>query len=251
MTKDAHRYAERAFAFLDILGFKDVMRELDGKPDLFEKVKVALEYALRVETVNIKEIVPGYRPSKLEVIAFSDCIVISAPQAELFSVVLRAKMVFGNMLAMGFLCRGGITIGSGFHQERIVFGQGFIDAYELEESVAVYPRIVVSDEASSVLRQKTAAQKIKIQILKQDADGCWIIDIFCPPYPGHVDFERERFLRAAQKTITDGGTNEKLGIAAKYRWLAYQFNAFIDGGGPDLQVFRIVSDSLCDGAHID
>ncbi len=227
MMKDARQYGERAFAFLDILGFKDVIKQIDANPDLIVEVRKALEYALRVEEVNNKEMIKGWKQSKLEVIAFSDCIVISASKEELFSVVLNTKYIVGNMLAMGFLCRGGIAIGKGYHQDRIVFGQGFNDAYELEHSVAIYPRVVVSEAVSKLLNERLLTQKIKIPLLKQDVDGCWFVDLFRPQFPGAVGFEKKRFAEEAKKTITKGIGHEKPGIAAKYRWLANQSNVFV------------------------
>lgn len=227
MMKDARQYGERAFAFLDILGFKDVIKQIDANPDLVVEVRKALVFALRVEEVNSKEIIEGWRQSKLEVIAFSDCIVISASKEELFSVVLKAKSIAGNMLAMGFLCRGGIAIGKGYHQDRIVFGQGFNDAHELEQSVAIYPRVVVSDAASKLLNEWSHTQEFIIPLLKLDVDGCWFVDLFRPPFPGAVGFEKVRFAEETKKTISKGIGHETPSIAAKYRWLANQYNVFV------------------------
>lgn len=226
--KNTQQYEERAFAFIDVLGFKDIVKMMDGNPELFEKLKAALEWALSVEDANNEEILEGMKLSKSEVIAFSDCIVISAPIANIFAVVFQAKLIAGIMLAKGFLCRGGIAIGKGHHQGRIVFGQGFNDAYELEQSVAIYPRVVVSEAASKLLNEKSNASKFHSQkMVKQDVDGCWFIDIFTPPFLGVAGRDKELFARTARSVIIKNIEHKKLGIAAKSRWLANQFNAFV------------------------
>lgn len=228
MMKNTQQYEERAFAFIDVLGFRNIISEMDGNPELFEKLKAALEWALSVEEANSEEIVEGRKLSKSEIIAFSDCIVISAPTANIFSVVFQAKLIAGIMLAKGFLCRGGIAIGKGYHQGRIVFGQGFNDAYKLEQSAAIYPRVVVSEAVSILLNDKsTSSIFYSNKILKQDVDGCWFIDIFKPPFLGVAGSDKVQFARAARSAIIKNIEHEKLGIAAKSRWLANQFNAFV------------------------
>jgi hypothetical protein len=47
---------------------------------------------------------------------------------------------------LGFLVRGGITIGDIVHDEEVVFGPALNRAYHLEHDIAKYPRIVVDPE---------------------------------------------------------------------------------------------------------
>jgi hypothetical protein len=44
------------------------------------------------------------------------------------------------------LVRGGATVGNLYHSNGIVFGDALIEAYRLESSVAVYPRVVLSQK---------------------------------------------------------------------------------------------------------
>lgn len=49
-----------------------------------------------------------------------------------------------SALSMGLLIRGGATVGPLHHSKNVVLGDALIEAYELESSVAIYPRIAVS-----------------------------------------------------------------------------------------------------------
>jgi len=53
--------------------------------------------------------------------------------------------------SVGWLLRGGITIGEFFVNDTIVWGSALLRAYELEDTIANYPRIVIDTSVLSVL----------------------------------------------------------------------------------------------------
>ena len=56
-------------------------------------------------------------------------------------------------LRYGFLVRGAITIGDFFHNEIFVYGKALVDAVEIEEKVAIYPRVIATDEVQQIAPQ--------------------------------------------------------------------------------------------------
>lgn len=76
---------------------------------------------------------------------FSDNVVVSAKPGpnSLLTVVMRLAMVQLRAAQIGFLIRGGITIGDIFHDEYVVFGPALNRAHQLEKCIADRPRIVV------------------------------------------------------------------------------------------------------------
>jgi hypothetical protein len=52
-----------------------------------------------------------------------------------------------RLLPSGLLVRGGISKGSLYHENSILFGPAFLEAYRLESTVANVPRIILSREA--------------------------------------------------------------------------------------------------------
>jgi len=82
---------------------------------------------------------------------FSDNISISLPyfnnqsdfvtNFNLISIFIRGFQF--SMMSKGFFIRGGLSIGSYYSDENMIFSQGLVNAYELETKKAVYPRVLV------------------------------------------------------------------------------------------------------------
>ena len=232
---------EKAVAFIDILGFKELLRRLaHGDEALLEDIKDSLQ-GLRAFGRVAEELSFPYRFPAWQATAFSDNIVLSDEPTSLGvgRVVESTLMIASMLLERGILSRGGIVIGPLFHEEGIVFGLGLVEAYELEKSVAVYPRIVVSD---------AAAEKFEAQLsrrLVRDSDGCWYVDVLWSlrqvswdPREGLAglykdqppDSSRFETVRAAISSglVQELSRNEpRLTILSKYRWLAHRFNAVV------------------------
>ena len=62
------------------------------------------------------------------------------------SVVEFLKHFLSRFLCQGVLFRGGITMGMLAINDVMVWGSGLVDVVNLEEKVAIYPRIVISNE---------------------------------------------------------------------------------------------------------
>ncbi|WP_079491613.1 hypothetical protein [Maledivibacter halophilus] len=84
---------------------------------------------------------------------FSDSIVISVEVDdgninEVFSTLVANIADMGEyILTNGVLIRGGVTVGNLYHDlGNVVFGSGLIEVYQIESSLAKYPRIVLSDK---------------------------------------------------------------------------------------------------------
>jgi len=221
-------YEKRIVAFVDILGFKSIINRLEEEPELFDIVRNILDSISK----KVKEI------SSAEMTAFSDNIVISSNKNKEYQVLIRARDFSLLLLQNGFLCRGGVAIGPTYHKGNIVFGKGFVNAYQIEQKIAKYPRIVVSNEI---------AQKINIQdqwpknIIKRDKDGCWFINLFIPPVAGSSGKKyedivfltnkkpfnkiREQIVEGVKRSLETDQVD--LDALTKHYWLASQFNESI------------------------
>jgi hypothetical protein len=95
---------------------------------------------------------------------FSDHIVISYPierlplqglgglQFGLVQFCTLATLIAASALRRGLLIRGGMTIGSLVHTERVIFGEALVEAYLIESRTAVYPRIVLSQHLADMFK---------------------------------------------------------------------------------------------------
>lgn len=112
---------------------------------------------------------------------FSDNVVISEEPSErrLAMFLVRAGVMQLLAAYQGFLIRGGVTVGKVVHDSRLVFGPGLIKAYELESTVAVYPRVVVDDAVASEF------SKTPFGLLVEE-DGVKFVDPFTVPFLEYV-----------------------------------------------------------------
>lgn len=163
-------YSERIVAFIDILGFRELVRKIGEDDEMRKRLHYSLERmrgfkesSLRNETAQ----------KNLEVSVFSDSIAISGTPDELGTVIWTALGLQANLLAMGVLVRGGIAQGRTFHADDMLYGEGLVRAYDLESKTAVYPRIVLDSQLL-----EGAQDELKVKFLGLDADGHWYIDPF-------------------------------------------------------------------------
>lgn len=165
-------YKKRLTAFIDILGFSQMVQEIDIQDSNGEE-KFNSILTLLKELKSCEK--PEAANEEIEITAFSDSIVISVennPKA-LFSIYWNVAWLQSSLMKSGYLCRGGVAFGELYHKDGIIFGKGLIEAYKIETSLAVYPRIVVSDE----IQEKTKGSLKGVFLVCSD-DGLCHVDPF-------------------------------------------------------------------------
>jgi hypothetical protein len=130
-----------------------------------------------------------------DVTAFSDNIVVSYPSPKIGDDILPydapahsaldafwAKFMCQDAirilsgvaemgLRIGVLLRGGFSFGQLYHDSGVVFGEAMVDAHRLENKLACYPRVLVSDRIIARLADIPEAERRTF--LLQDTDGRW------------------------------------------------------------------------------
>jgi len=159
-------------AFIDILGFKKMIEEFDeGKqPNLLNDIAAVVDSVssfLREEPNYQTEDFNKWK-QRLVVKSFSDCFCIAIPfEYRALDFNTHIKLFYQHVALFqvaffqkGFLVRGGISVGSFFHNENIIFSGGLVSAYKLESKRARFPRILVSEIFLEEVRNlKTAYKK--------------------------------------------------------------------------------------------
>lgn len=141
---------ESLVAFIDILGFGELMRSQDDKKrhqviDLLKQLfKDNAAINVHTHELGIGKVMT-FDP---EVSSFSDNVVLSFPINEnsehfLYEVFRRIINACWDAVALGVAFRGGITIGRLFHDKNVVAGSALVDAVELEKETN-FPRIQIS-----------------------------------------------------------------------------------------------------------
>lgn len=175
--KKSVRYEKRIIAFIDILGFKNIVRnEYEC-----EKVNAILKLPYYIRKDDLPKI---SKLSGVMMTSISDSIVISVkisnPSAMNKIVRMVTVLVQSLLSYAGILLRGGIALGKVFHDEEVVYGPGLVNAYELESKLAIYPRIIISEKDLDeiVYQHKQISAESNYEKFKKDKDGMLYLDIF-------------------------------------------------------------------------
>lgn len=142
MTEGERKYEIRYCAFLDILGFTDLISNI-GKGDIdFDVVRALLR------TIHEPSKYGDAGTADFRATTISDAIALSSSFSESGLEVLVdtiTRLVLGA-LEEGYFMRGGLCRGQLYHDNEMVFGEAFIKAFHIESKIARYPRIMVAKE---------------------------------------------------------------------------------------------------------
>ena len=168
-------------AFIDVLGAtRMIQQDMDGSLNVIHEVyEKSLDFYKRVFSPRVK----------FDITIFSDNIVVAKKIYDkrnfekLFQAVqIMAAVIQSNFLFHGVLARGGIAYGKYFRDDIMIWGDALVKAHFLEESVAIYPRIVIDPELVGNLHIFPDGPEKSPFWLKQDFDGILFIDYLQDKY---------------------------------------------------------------------
>lgn len=244
MEYDTHKhpYEERIVAFIDILGFSSLIKRAETEPSILDRLLSAL-HEVRNYTVLGNEM---NQPSKgnpvdffynmFRMTTFSDCMVLSSKNnlIGLGLITLCSAVICNRLIHQGIFTRGAISRGKLLHTDDVVVGAGLVEAYKLESSAAVYPRVLIADCLINDL-ELLAKQGGSIDLRRQDFDGLWHIHIFHPklfeldwvPPNSLFGSLKNQYMAAGRSEIESAlELNQDPSIRAKIGWLSRYFNEY-------------------------
>lgn len=230
--------------FLDILGYKNLIMNASQKSEndyLREVHSLMATLSSFIENRNqqldsLDEF--DLKMSSFKSLVFSDNIMFFAPYtSEIDMLNLSGNLIYGLCEFLfqypkgELFFRGAVTAGSLYYDENLhfVFGSGLIRAYELEQTEAKYPRIIIDNclKPSNILVGWT-----------QDSEEKWYIDYLtlayarlCDDQNGVPPMTKEKALfhlrehkESIQLALIKYQENEE--VYPKYKWLAEYHNRF-------------------------
>jgi hypothetical protein len=247
------RFHQRFIAFVDVLGFSSIVKRMSNEDRLFTTVRDALkdvdqqsqefrqyrrEQKNKRKATLHKGIAPLVGDSNLQMTAFSDCYVLSEVSPA-WHVLAAVQALGSRFLVDGILTRGGVVHGEAYHNGRVLFGPGIVDAYTLESEVAKYPRILVTE---SVRREVWGYHERlwRGQLLKRDVDGCWFVNLLVPSLSSWAplsDLAMKRDLQSHLKKVRQSlaeaweRAQGNAGHMSKVWWLIHRFNKAAEAAG--------------------
>lgn len=169
-------------AYIDFLGTKNIISSSD-EADTKMLTDILEIYNRALSELETK---PNISMFKLQTKIFSDNIVICADISNLSDdAVVYAS---GNLLAFvgffqaialekGYTTRGGLSIGSYFLNDVLIWGNALVQAVVIEEDKAIYPRVVLSEDLVTELSRIEAITGIQLSSVKKDSlDGLSFVD---------------------------------------------------------------------------
>lgn len=251
-----YRYSHRAVAFLDVLGFQSKLKEFedeaiefhnnftddDGLEDSEEedinnsRIFYSQKASDFIETFN--SAISKLDQDKFSYYLFSDNICITAKnlntndEKSLVELLLVISELYFEFVQRGYFLRGGIDYGLFIDKSAIALGVPLATAYKMETTQAVFPRIVLSknfikqfevypsegvQEFTSMFTSSLIKSSCEIQYL----------NVFNHIFKVE---DKEHFFERYNQNITENLTNSQFSenIFLKYRWLADEFNSFIE-----------------------
>ncbi len=182
------RYEKCFVAYLDILGFKEKVRETEESPELLKELTDTLKInSPFTQSSGKKTTVEG----KLDIRSFffsdSFAFMMKVEKKNLPHLFLIVRYLHDVLLKNGLCLRGAVVIGKMYWPkdgENILVGPAMIEAHKLESEVAIYPRIVISQKLHEYIdgdrNIKTWSEDGKIplsEFIKRDKDGVYFFDV--------------------------------------------------------------------------
>ena len=225
-------FEQRAVGFIDILGFKQLMDQAEASPAGFQRLaglRAVLDNFVLYDNDGVPRTVPD--ALKPRYIFVSDSIILSAPLHHdrrdladgLGIVVLKTIQIAERIIQLGHLVRGGISVGSVWHDQRNIFGTGYTSAYQTEQR-AIHPRVVLDSAAVDVWR---APERLESGLCIPDGNDL-VVDILHTyylretaagiPYEGYFLTLRNRIVANLEDMPL--GSHER----SKWEWMVGFFN---------------------------
>jgi len=223
-------YGQRYVAFLDILGFKALVKEADRHRDQIATILTSL--------LAFREILERYGASEVRYSQFSDNVIISAPRTEagmtyLFEACVRIST---RLLKEGVLVRGGIVLGNVMHTEQVAFGPAIAEAHQADGS-GTPPRILLSKGViEDGVESRLLVDKWPDIFVQDDYDGQYMLNIvlFAATAREGVSAILDLAMGSSIASRITANCNPERNhpdAVAKWRWFRRYWNDAVDENG--------------------
>lgn len=161
-------YESRLVAFVDILGFRELINQSRSDHKALAQIISALvRLSVHRQNIGTQDSLMGFDTQ-----LFSDSFILSCPITEenAFNLLSILNSLSWRLMGQDCWIRGGVTIGEMFVSDDIVVGPGIVAAADLERTLAEFPRVVLSSELLRTIEgyRLPIAELVNIE---RDADG--------------------------------------------------------------------------------
>jgi hypothetical protein len=214
---------KRFIAFLDVLGFRELLKDADFEKKV-QQIVDALEERTEYDRV---------RHPYLSYLAISDTVIVTAEEEHSADLLWKICQLQNKLLLLGFCVRGGISFGDVLFYGKPpqnLFGQTLVNAYNNEIERAIYPRVVIDATIEKMIRSDVEARKPGRDdiFLLRDPDGVMFVNQFGRDIVNsnsrrskvrdQVPENKKLYVEAIRRGLKTSDTKAKM----KWRWLSAQ-----------------------------
>lgn len=175
-------YQDRYCAFVDILGFRQLIDRLKAESGQFESLRSLLARVHGAKSGN-----PDVQDSDFRAQSISDAVAVSTlpTRAGLADIFRALQLLAVDLLVEGYFIRGAVVRAPLYHDDHMVFGEALVRAYTFEAEVARFPRIMIAREVRDDIIRFSASSKVRASFpdatcLRTSADGPVYLDVLQP-----------------------------------------------------------------------
>lgn len=254
-------YRQAVVTYIDILGFREMVEESQRTASRIPELRGVLTalrsrigtgrffrrespkngmQVIHVEgygndhgTVNIQGRTPLFRAFSFSDLTVRVTVIDPADEfwhilvVELLTLVYeQCRLACRDNGNSPILLRGGITLGAvqvhpEVQEDELIFGPALVRAYELENTAAIFPRIVVDPEV--IKRARSLPPFLYKQLISLSEDGIYFVDYLnvCESFTTHKHMVETRLAK-----LKAGGARE--GVVQKYLWLVNYHNSKVN-----------------------
>jgi hypothetical protein len=132
-------YEDRLLAFIDILGFSERVLRSGKDQKLGQEI---LHFF-----VSLKTLLARFQSDDFAVTLFSDTLCVSSREPPNFSsFCCGLSLIATSLLGLSYTVRGAVSRGLLHHKGDIIFGPCLVRAHNLENTLAMFPRIIIDPD---------------------------------------------------------------------------------------------------------
>lgn len=134
------------------------------------------------------------------------------------SLAIFTIFLYQYALEEGFLIRGGMTVGDLFINDVFTYGKGLIRAYQLENEIAIFPRVILDEQVLKYIDKVNSTNLNGCKIYENDFDNYYYINYLSYLFKTLEIEKLNNLLREIKKEKK----SEK--IKQKHNWLITKYN---------------------------
>lgn len=245
-------FEEHIVVFIDFLGFKNFNKK--SKNVRMEFISFLEQIKSLDSDVTINEQKDKSKQFRVASSFYSDSLILAWPlnqeglpiDSSIITgpIIQRITHIVVRALYFGLLIRGAITVGEFYHKNGIFLGRAFDEASYLESEIAIYPRIIISNdifEKNLLTPQDLSIPTCRRYWLK-DFDHIDYLNYFscipfrqafwsCVPLPRNEKLLNEKVgkwiddcLKIIEENINTFETSKNSKLLQKWQWFSDYFN---------------------------